>query len=223
MMPLKALGVSLACLICCFSGFAHAGAAVERLADYLQEMVGLSGEFVQQTYSVEGDPFTIYSGNFKLKRPGFFYWQVQAPGQQLLVSDGTQVWDYDVDLEQLVHNKIIGGDVYDSPMQIISGGIDAISAHYRVEFGTASDSFVLLPIASGGGFTELRLTFEHKVLAAMEMIDAFGQRTEIGFIRTELNPQLVDSMFQLQIPAGVDVISNVPGYSDLSLDQSDDE
>ncbi len=219
----KVCAVSLACFAVSFSGFVSAKSAAEGLTEILQEMLSLKGGFVQQTYSVEGEKLQAYSGNFKLKRPGFFYWHVQAPGQQFLVSDGTQVWDYDVDLEQLIHNKIEGGDVYDSPMQIISGGIGAINAHYRVESAASPDHYVLRPLEVGGGFTQLKLGFENRILARMEMTDAFGQRTEVILSDTELNPVLAASTFQIQAPEGVDIISNVPGYGEVKVDQSGDD
>lgn len=219
----KVLALSLACQILIFSCFAGAEPAADALSDYLSDMESLSGKFVQQTYSVEGERLHNYSGNFKLKRPGFFHWQVEEPGRQLLVSDGIQVWDYDEDLEQLIHNSIEGGDVYDSPMQLISGGLESISSHYRVELIANTDSFVLLPLEVGGGFSELRLTFDKRVLAKIEMIDAFGQRTEVGFSDTELNPALAEGLFRLQAPEGVDIISNVPGYGDLNSEQPGDD
>lgn len=203
--------------------WASAVQAVDLLTEQLALMNSLQGKFVQQTFAADGELLGDYRGNFKLMRPGFFYWQVDSPGEQLLISDGSQLWDYDVDLEQLIHNSIEPGDDFGSPMQIISGGAVALNKHYKVgiKVGIAADnSFELVPLNTGGAFSRLDLVFKNGILSAMKIVDAFAQYTEIRFLNTELNPQLAKELFYLEPPPGVDIISNVPAYGSPKPEQS---
>jgi outer membrane lipoprotein carrier protein len=43
-------------------------------------------------------------------------------------------------------------------------------------------------------------------LAALEILDSFGQRSLLTFSRMEVNPALPSASFQFKIPAGADVI-----------------
>ncbi|MDP2000615.1 MAG: hypothetical protein Q8K22_13635, partial [Rhodoferax sp.] len=43
-------------------------------------------------------------------------------------------------------------------------------------------------------------------LAALEILDSFGQRSLLTFIRMEVNPALASASFQFKTPAGAEVI-----------------
>ena len=43
-------------------------------------------------------------------------------------------------------------------------------------------------------------------LAALEILDSFGQRSVLSFAKVEVNPALAAQTFQFKPPAGADVI-----------------
>ncbi|MDD2893646.1 MAG: outer-membrane lipoprotein carrier protein LolA [Halothiobacillaceae bacterium] len=53
---------------------------------------------------------------------------------------------------------------------------------------------------------EVKLAFEKKMLARMQLTDAFGQITLIEFKEMRLNPKLAEGAFSFVPPAGVDVV-----------------
>ena len=48
--------------------------------------------------------------------------------------------------------------------------------------------------------------FDGERLAALEILDSFGQRSVMKFGRIEVNPALPASTFQFKPPAGADVL-----------------
>ena len=52
----------------------------------------------------------------------------------------------------------------------------------------------------------LLVGFRGAELAALEILDSFGQRSVMTFSRVEVNPALPDTTFQFRPPAGADVI-----------------
>jgi outer membrane lipoprotein carrier protein len=50
--------------------------------------------------------------------------------------------------------------------------------------------------------------FRGKVLAALEILDSFGQRSRLEFSKFEANPALPAQRFDFKPPAGADVIEN---------------
>ena len=57
-------------------------------------------------------------------------------------------------------------------------------------------------------FTEIRLGFDAKGLAALEVYDNFGQRTLIRLAKLERNPKLPAELFRFTPPAGADVVGD---------------
>ena len=52
----------------------------------------------------------------------------------------------------------------------------------------------------------LRVGFRGKTLAALEIVDAFGQRSVLQFKDVVSNPKIADERFRFAVPKGADVI-----------------
>ena len=52
----------------------------------------------------------------------------------------------------------------------------------------------------------LRLGFKGKELAAMEIVDGFGQRSRLDFSAVQANVPVPAERFQFKLPAGADLI-----------------
>ena len=82
------------------AGSAHA----EGLAQLKQFMDGTRtarGTFSQQVYSKSGRKPQQASGTFAFSRPGKFRWIYEKPYAQLLVGDGSKLWAWDQELNQV--------------------------------------------------------------------------------------------------------------------------
>ena len=62
--------------------------SLQRLHDKLQDMRSFQAEFTQTVLDGGGSMMQTTQGKIAVKRPGLLYWQVYAPLEQLLVSDG---------------------------------------------------------------------------------------------------------------------------------------
>ncbi len=65
----------------------------------------------------------------------------------------------------------------------------------------------LMPKAEDSDFTGVRVGFCEQVLCAMELLDKLGQYTRIRFSELRLGDAIDPSVFEFQVPDGVDVIS----------------
>lgn len=52
----------------------------------------------------------------------------------------------------------------------------------------------------------MQVGFQGDALAALEILDSFGQRSVLKFSKVEVNPALPASAFEFKTPAGADVI-----------------
>ena len=181
--------------------------AVQRLTELLNQAQTINARFSQLTLDGSGTQLQETAGQLALKRPGLFRWHTDAPMEQLLVSDGKQVWLYDPDLEQ-VTIQTLDQRLTHTPALLLSGDVSKIRENFEIshnEGGNVVD-FILKPKSKDTLFDSLRLSFRNKVLNDMQLIDSIGQRTNILFLNVKMNEPQDDAQFTFEIPAGADVI-----------------
>ncbi|MEO0442655.1 MAG: outer membrane lipoprotein chaperone LolA [Pseudomonadota bacterium] len=186
--------------------YANADGDTDELVRLLKNYESLSGDFSQSLVNEKGEQLQNSSGAFLLKKPGFFYWDTQAPFPQLVVSDLVNVWLYDPDLEQVTirpYEQVID----QSPALLLSGNADKIKQNYTVnKLDKTPLAFELIPLASDSPFTHLQLQFNRGIIEQMQLRDSLEQTTTFSFSSVALNPKLDSKRFQFTPPEGVDVL-----------------
>lgn len=189
--------------------FAHADdeAAVKRLTELLNQAQTISARFSQLSLDGSGTQLQETAGELALKRPGLFRWHTDEPMEQLLVSDGKQVWLYDPDLEQVTIQSL-DQRLTHTPALLLSGDVSQIRENFEITFkeGGSVVDFILKPKSKDTLFDSLRLSFRNGVLNDMQLIDSIGQRTNILFMNVKMNQPLDNKQFSFEIPEGADVI-----------------
>lgn len=190
------------------AGAAHAGAR-EQLDSFARGLKGLDGQFTQTVFDDNGRVRESSSGRVALSAPRLFRWEYVKPYPQLIVADGSTVWVYDPDLEQ-VSRRPQGSAEQDSPLAaLIDPG--KLDRDFVVQDGGAEDGlqWLLLKPKQGGedaAFQSAKLGLDGEGLSRMEIVDALGQRTEIRFSDWKRNPAFARDTFRYTPPAGVDVV-----------------
>ena len=177
---------------------------VSALAAQLGILTTLKGKFQQILIDDKENLLQQSSGEFVLKRPGFFRWQTLEPFPQLLVSNLENIWLYDADLEQVTIRKY-DNSVASTPALLLSGDVEQINQHYQVN-KIAEQTYELLPLEGQALFTRLLVMFEAQQLRKMELFDSLGQKTTFILNETIINSTIEDSLFNFSPPSGTDVI-----------------
>ncbi len=94
--PLRLLVLGAALL----ATHAMAGARDE-LKSFTTGLKGLDGQFTQQVRDASGKLKESSSGRVVMSAPRLFRWEYTKPYPQLIAADGSKVWIYDPDLEQV--------------------------------------------------------------------------------------------------------------------------
>ena len=206
---MRLIRLLLAAWLACTPAFALADeeATAQRLSALLGNAQTLTARFSQLTLDASGTRLQEASGQVALKRPGQLRWHTDAPLEQLLVSDGQQVWLYDPDLQQ-VTIQALDQRLTHTPALLLSGDISQIRESFALEHKEAGDvvDFMLRPKSSDSLFDSLRLSFRGGVINDMQLIDSVGQRTNILFLGVQMNEILNPDLFVFTVPEGVDVI-----------------
>ncbi|MED5530177.1 MAG: outer membrane lipoprotein chaperone LolA [Pseudomonadota bacterium] len=202
-----------ALLICAFvKGSFAQQEALARLDSLLANINSLTANVVQLI--VESDGGILEESNIKmlLKKPNGFYWETITPYQELIVTNGIKLWNYQPDLEQVV---IEDWDVSKSELaaQLLSGKTENLDSQYIIEESsdTNNDSqeFVLTPVDADSIYTQISINFITSELDLIYLNSRNGQQTVWRFDAIERNQILEDSLFDFQPPAGIEIIENI--------------
>ncbi len=187
-----------------------AAATIERLRDFVRDTQTARASFTQTVADRNGRIKQQANGEFLLARPGKFRWSVDKPYKQLLVGDGKRVWIFDEDLNQVIVRKV-GEALGATPAALLSGDQEVERAFAWRDLPAADglDWLLATPLAKDAAFSEIRLGFDGGGLAALELLDAFGQKSVIRFTAMERNPKLSPELFRFVPPKGADVIGEV--------------
>jgi chaperone LolA len=163
--------------------------------------------FEQQAFDRTGKVVDRSSGTFAFARPGKFRWAYEKPHQQLIVGDGSKLWLYDPDLQQ-VTVKRIDAAISSTPAALLAGRDDITRLFTLRDAGTADGLAWVeaLPKAKDTGFERVRLGLRGKMLAAMELYDQLGGHTVLRFSELRANASLPRDAFSFTPPKGADVI-----------------
>jgi outer membrane lipoprotein carrier protein len=212
----------LAFLIAIFSVAACAqdlgATALKDLENFVKNTKSGRAAFTQVVTSPAKDGLTpktkTSTGSFEFLRPNRFEFIYRKPFEQSIVSDGQTLWLYDVDLNQITARKL---------SQVLNGTPAAVIAAAADLKGLQAD-FTLTSLPEKGGLqwvlaipktkdgqlqsitVGLKPTDKGTELAALEILDSFGQRSVMSFSQFEINPALTTASFQFTPPVGADVI-----------------
>lgn len=152
------------------------------------------------------------SGQFTFQRPGQFKFVYTQPFAQTIVADGQTLWLYDEDLEQVTRRKQ-GDALAGTPAALLTSVQDMAALQKDFTLSNQPDADGLewvqaTPKSAQGQIQHLRVGFTAQgALAALEILDSFGQRSLLRFEQVQLQPQLPAGNFKFQAPAGVDVLN----------------
>lgn len=180
---------------------------VASLKEFFAHTNAMRAQFKQEVLDNKGQKIQQVEGRMQLQRPNKFRWDYQKPYEQQIVSDGKQVFLYDVDLQQVTVSNL-SKTLGSSPAAMLAGG-SAVEKSFVLKNAVRKDglSWVLaLPKNKDSGFERVVLGFKDGELKKMELYDSFSHVTHITFSSVERNPTLQLETFLFTPPQGVDVV-----------------
>lgn len=188
------------------AGLASAADAVDRLRAFVREVKTGRAAFEQSVTTPDGVRRKDSTGSFEFSRPNRFRFDYVKPYPEYIVADGVKVWVHDPDLNQVTVRKFdqaLGA----TPAALLAGA--TLDRDFDLAAAPARDGLSwarATPKATDGAFQWMAVGFRGDVLAAVEILDRFGQRTVLKLDRFEANPPLAEERFRFTPPAGADVI-----------------
>ena len=172
---------------------------------------GFSAEFEQQSTISAMEITDSASGKVYIKRPGKMRWEYILPEAQIIISDGTELWIYQPEENQVMVGK--------APSFFADGKGAAFLSdlkNLRNEFSVTLEPvdakgnpvIKLIPKKKSKELTEIYLTISHRsdTIDLILTKNGFGDETRIQLNKYRLNQELSEDMFVFEVPNGADVL-----------------
>ncbi len=184
----------------------YADDAEQRLNEALKNLDNLTADFKQTLLDDDKQVVQQSSGQLALQRPGKFSWIYTTPYEQQIIADGSELWIYDVDLDQVTVKPMSSG-LASAPIMILMKQNDIGDEFTVSEIGQRKYLYwvELEPKSTDLEYTQVYIGLEKGAIKAMELRDSFGQSTQIVFDNLRLNVVHNPKVFQFVPPEGVDV------------------
>ena len=216
---MKTLFATLLIAVCIQSAYAD---GLQSLEAFVKTVTTGRADFTQVVTAPAKDGQTARSktssGTFEFSRPNRFKFIYKKPFEQSIVADGQTLWLYDADLNQVTARKQAAA-LGSTPAALIAAAPDlrALQADFTLAAAPEKDGLqwvVATPKTKDGQLQAVRVGFragsasagKTDELAALEILDSFGQRSVLSFSQVEVNPALTKDAFQFSTPKGADVI-----------------
>ena len=176
----------------------------------LQDITTISADILQLIIESDGGVLEETEIKMLLKRPDRLYWETVSPFQELIVTNGEILWNYQPDLEQVT---IEDWDSDDSELaaQLLNGRAETLSNDYYVAMINAEDnkSFELSPKMSDSIYELVTVSFIDDVLDMIHLDGRNGEQTVWQFNNLVMNSLIENNSFEFEVPDGIEVVSNL--------------
>jgi outer membrane lipoprotein carrier protein len=137
-------------------------------------------------------------------------WMLQNDEPQVIVADGTTLWFYQPEERQVLKAPFRAAFRSTTPVSFLTG-VGRIDDDFNVTLEGRNEREIylqLVPKRDGGEIGRLKLTVDAATfdIVAAEVRDPLGNLTRLRFTDLQRNGGLADSLFQFEVPPGVDVV-----------------
>jgi outer membrane lipoprotein carrier protein len=187
-------------------------ALITRLQKHYQETNSFSAKFKEEI-SPAGGTRREREGTVYYRKPGRMRWEFRGQDQEIMVSDGKQLYSYQPDLNQVIETPIEQAFRSSSAASFLLG-IGNVERDFDATMpaNVPTDGFkhVTLKPKSGGDTIEMGLDPKTMDLRTLRLTDQLGDVTELAFSDVKDDIALDDKLFAFSPPAWADIINAPP-------------
>lgn len=209
------ISVVLAAVVAWMPSYGEDGATISSApaakgAPALPAFTTMHAFFTQTSYDDSGEVLDEAQGQLWLKKPNKLYWQSDSDqGQQRVVSDGRTLWQYDVELAQVMKQRF-DQLAANNPLAILTEPFSAIHKHYLLQgkqvIGPDTWMVTLVPKDLSGQVDHVDVRYQNKMVSMITVYDRFGGRVVLSLSKMMQGVEVPDDRFTFTVPEGVDVI-----------------
>jgi outer membrane lipoprotein carrier protein len=187
-----------------------AEAIVDRLQKNYDATLDFVADFRQDTEVKTLNRSLKAWGKLSFKRPGKMLWRYDEPKGQFVLADGHYLYFFQPEQNQIIKSPLKNAFRTDIPLSFLLG-IGNLKKDFNAALKETDDTQYVLrlePKGESGGFSEILLGVGKNSanILWISVRDASSNLTTIRFSGIRKGVGLKDTLFNLQIPNGVDVV-----------------
>lgn len=195
--------IATLCVFMSMSQLAYAQTDSDLLQQKLAKFTSIDADFAQQVINPEGQVIQQSWGKLTISRPGNFHWQVTKPEQELIVSNGTDMWLYSPFIEQVTimnFSDAIAG----TPFALLSGADASEWRNFDVK--KMGEQFIVKNNKDKMNTNQFIFMFD-KTDSVSEFIveEAQGQKSVFKLTNNKQAAKLASGFFEFKIPEGIEI------------------
>ena len=187
-----------------------AEAIVDRLQKNYDATADFNADFRQETEVKNLNRSLKASGKVSFKRPGRMLWLYEEPKGQFVLADGKHLYFYQPDQNQVIKSPLKNAFRGDIPLSFLLG-LGNLKKDFNATLkGSEQNQHILLlePKGEAGGYSEILVGINKATsdILWVSMRDAANNLTTLRFANMRKGVGIKDSLFELQIPKGADIV-----------------
>lgn len=208
------LGSALVATVNLQSSRAAESTSTEAIVDALQRTYDATVDFVAD-FRQETDVKTLgrslkASGKVSFKRPGKMLWNYETPKGQFVLADGKHLYFYQPEQNQVIKSPLKNAFRGDIPLSFLLG-LGNLKKDFNASLKASDEVQNVLrlePKGEAGGHNEILVGVSKSSsdIVWVSVRDAANNLTTLRFSNMRKGVGIKDSLFQLQIPNGADVV-----------------
>jgi outer membrane lipoprotein carrier protein len=189
---------------------AGADAIVERLQRNYDATNDFVADFQQETEVKTLDRKLKTSGKLSFKRPGKMLWRYDTPKDQFVLADGQHLYFYQPEQNQIIKSPLKNAFRTDIPLSFLLG-LGNLKKDFNASLKATEDNQHILrlePKGEAGGYSDILMGVSKATsdILWVSVRDGAGNVTTIRFSDMRKGTGIKESLFQLQIPEGADIV-----------------
>ena len=175
--------------------------------EFLSEKNYFSADFIQTTFKDDKERKIL--GDIKANRRGMFKITYQEPLNEIISSNGYQLYRLDLEIEQLDITEI-DATFSESPIGIFSSNKEELGDIFTVQECLTDQEIVtcvLEPKSNESFLKHASIELIKDKLSSLIYIDSFEQEVALDFTLVSWG-KISDKAFMIEIPEGIDVVNH---------------
>lgn len=188
----------------------NADAVVEALQKSYDSTTDFVADFRQETEVKTLNRTMKAFGKLSFKRPGKMFWRYDEPKNQFVLTDGKHLYFYQPEQNQVIKSPLKNAFRGDIPLSFLLG-LGNLKKDFTATLKASDDNQNVLrlePKGEAGGYSEILLGVSKASsdILWVSVRDAASNLTTLRFSAMRKGVGIQDSLFQVKIPDGADIV-----------------
>ena len=189
-------------------------ATVNAIQKNYESVLTFKAAFEQKAFVKMINRTEITRGNVQIKKPGKMKWVYNSPDPQILITDQKKLWLYTPEDGQVTKMPIENVYSSNTPALFLAGQGTLTDTFDIVQVLTKKDKFVVVftPKEAESSLSRLvlRANKNNYQITGATVYDRLGNKTDIRFRAIRINEEIPESVFNFEVPAGVEIQDFTP-------------